>query len=307
MSSRRRIPGTSQVEPLDLASTQLNQLRHFFVVAEEQSFTRAAKRLRVGQPAISRAVRQLEDALGVTLIERGKGRGVRLTDVGRAVFARCEIAFGEIGRIAEIASEASDEPRGELLVAANEHVAIHLLPPHLAAMKRALPLIVPRIFTGPAHLLAPTIAAGVVELGLFFHLPEDTRLHREVIRREPCKIVVAAGREDDPDVLTAFIGSRELEDLENRRFPTVDFLRSHRPETSIRLSCSSLEAHKALVLRGCGVSILPTFTMERELAEGSLRVIHEEYSFDAQLSLVTLPQKKLGRAAGDLIDALRRP
>src|SRR5688500_17843260 len=99
MSTRRRIPGTSQVEPQDVASTQLNQLRHFFVVAREQSFTRAAKRLRVGQPAISRAVRQLEDALGVTLIERGKGRGVLLTEIGRAVFARCELAFGEIAGI----------------------------------------------------------------------------------------------------------------------------------------------------------------------------------------------------------------
>src|SRR5262245_49556928 len=135
MSSRRRVPGTSQVEPQDLATAQLNQLRQFYVVAREESFTRAAKRLRIGQPAISRAVRQLEDALGVTLIERGKGRGVRLTEFGRAVLARCELAFSELATITELAADASREPRGELIVAANEHVAIHLLPPLLGAMK----------------------------------------------------------------------------------------------------------------------------------------------------------------------------
>ncbi len=294
------------MEPQDLPSAQVNQLRCFFVVANEGSFTRAAKRLRVGQPAISRAVRQLEEALGVTLIERGKGRRVQLTEVGRAVHVRCEIAFRELAEVSEIASETRREPRGELLVAANEHVAIHFLPPLLSALRREMPRVVPRVFTGPAHLLMPKIAESSVELGLFFHLAEDARLERIVLRKEPCKIVVAAACANDREVLASFIGSRELEDLENRRFPTLDFLRTYRPETSIRLSCSSLEAHKALVVRGCGVSILPLFTMERELADGSLKIVHDEYTFHAELSLVTLPDKKLSRAARRIVQALRR-
>jgi len=61
----------------------LRHLRTFVAIAEEQSFTRAATRLRIAQPPLSRQLQQLEAELGVTLIERG-GRPVR-----RTVLPRC--------------------------------------------------------------------------------------------------------------------------------------------------------------------------------------------------------------------------
>ncbi len=76
----------------------LRHLRSFVAVAEEQSFTRAAARLNVAQPPLSRQIQQLETELGVLLIERGS-RPARLTDAGRVLF---EQAVQILDRVTEL-------------------------------------------------------------------------------------------------------------------------------------------------------------------------------------------------------------
>lgn len=63
---------------------ELRQLRYFVGVARELNFTRAARKMRVAQPALSRQIRQLESEIGLSLLERG-ARGVRLTSAGEVL------------------------------------------------------------------------------------------------------------------------------------------------------------------------------------------------------------------------------
>src|ERR1700722_18678390 len=92
---------------------ELRHLRYFAVVAEEQNITRAASRLHVSQPPLSRQIRDLEDELGVALFHHG-AKAVRLTEVGRvfliearAVLQRADeavqtvkaVASGKLGEI----------------------------------------------------------------------------------------------------------------------------------------------------------------------------------------------------------------
>src|SRR5919106_585534 len=74
---------------------ELRQLRYFVAVAREQNFTRAAERLNIAQPPLSRQIQQLEHEVGVKLIERGS-RPVRLTDAGKLFYDQAVQALEHI-------------------------------------------------------------------------------------------------------------------------------------------------------------------------------------------------------------------
>src|SRR4029453_1585259 len=71
---------------------ELHHLRYFQAVAEELSYSRAAERLRIAQPALSRAVQEIEAEFGANLLDRNR-RGVRLTSAGRALLRQAGILF----------------------------------------------------------------------------------------------------------------------------------------------------------------------------------------------------------------------
>lgn len=78
-----------------VARVSLDQLRYFVVVAEEENITRAAKRLRVSQPPLTRQIRALEDELGVALFER-RPRGVALLPTGERLLTRARRILAEV-------------------------------------------------------------------------------------------------------------------------------------------------------------------------------------------------------------------
>lgn len=283
----------------------LRRLEVFHEVARAGGVTRAAKSLRVGQPSISKSIRALEEELGVVLFERHK-RGMTLTGAGERVRELATRIFEDVSRIASFADEERGILRGDVVIASNEHVASYLLPDVVASLRTAHPALVPRLFTGPASLLVREIVEGRCELGLFFKVEKDPRIERIVLARVPCQLVVARGKAKDARVLESFIGSREIDDVGNKAFPTLDFLKRARPRTKITISSNSLESHKALVLRGCGVSVLPLFVVEEELRERTLEVIHPEWTYPAALELVTRRGKILSRAAHAVLKALRQ-
>jgi DNA-binding transcriptional LysR family regulator len=280
-------------------------LRSFHAVARTGSFSRAATLLRVQQPAVSKMVRSLEQRLGVTLLVRNK-RGAEPTTEGALVLDACDRLFDEARALDEIVRRKAVRPSGELFVAASDHVATYLLPSVLATMMRDYPDVVVRVLTGAAHLFVPGLSDGRPEIGLFFKVPAAPSLDRTVVARAPCQVVVRSDLANDENVLRSFVGSREVDDLSNKAFPTVRMLDEHRPGTRITVSCSGLEAHKAMLRRGVGVSILPLFVVADELAKGELSVVHPDYVFDAELELVSRRGARLSRAAGAFVRVLRR-
>lgn len=115
-------------------------MRYFVAVAEDLSFRRAAERLRVAQPPLSRQIRDLEGELGETLFERDRG-GVRLTDAGRVFLRGARKTLEEATRAVESARAAARGEAGELTLGNVGALTFSILPGALAAFRARHPQI----------------------------------------------------------------------------------------------------------------------------------------------------------------------
>src|SRR5581483_8041363 len=106
---------------------ELRHLRYFVAVAEELHFARAAERLNIAQPPLSKQIRQLEEELGVQLLERTT-RSVSLTSAGRVFLEEARRALGQVERATTLARQAQRGEVGELLVGFITSAGYDILP-----------------------------------------------------------------------------------------------------------------------------------------------------------------------------------
>ena len=146
---------------------QLHQLIYAVAVAEEQSFTRAASRLHLAQPSLSRQVRQLERELGVSIFNRGPGQGpVTLTPDGSALLPFMQRVLADVEATGAEARALSGMVRGRLSIGATPSLITSVLAPVLVVFHAQHPGIDLSVVEGGSHQLVPQVAAGEVDLAL---------------------------------------------------------------------------------------------------------------------------------------------
>jgi DNA-binding transcriptional LysR family regulator len=125
---------------VDTYETPMNprRLRYFVVAAEEQNFTRAAKRLRIAQPSFSAQIKQLEGDLGVKLFDR-TGRGVRLTEAGRLLLVEARRIFAQLEQTVDLVRRVGEGRIGRLALGFLPSVAHSVLPGVLLKFRERFP------------------------------------------------------------------------------------------------------------------------------------------------------------------------
>ncbi|QYJ03064.1 LysR family transcriptional regulator [Nocardioides panacisoli] len=119
---------------------ELRHLRYFRAVAEEKHFGRAAERLHMAQPPLSQQIRQLEDELGVRLLDRTTRR-VELTAAGRAYLDRVRVVLGEVEAAGDEARRIASGVEGRLVIGCVGSATYSLLPALVVALRREFPLL----------------------------------------------------------------------------------------------------------------------------------------------------------------------
>lgn len=241
----------------------LRQFQYAVAVADELHFGRAAKRLHVAQPSLSRQIKDLERDLGVDLFSR-TSRHVELTPAGAAFvgLARRTIALAQASR--ELAVAAAHGVQGRVALGFVASAAIEILPQLVAAHRAARPLVQLALHEMTTEEQIEGLMSGDIDVGLSRDLEARPGLHVQTVRREP---LIAAIPSQHPLQHRRRIS---LADLEGSAFVTLP--RHRVPRAWDRLTVmahaaqvrptSVQEANQfvtllALVAGGLGVAIVP--------------------------------------------------
>lgn len=170
---------------------ELRQLRYFVAVAEERNFTRAAERLNMTQPPLSRQIQQIEDTVGLALFERG-ARPLKLTEAGRVFYAQAKRLL-----------EESDEllPLTRRLAQLAERIVIGFVPSTLygplpdviRAFREAAPLIQISLIEMFTIEQLSALKGGRIDVGFGRLRFDESQLAREVLVEEPLIAALPAG------------------------------------------------------------------------------------------------------------------
>jgi DNA-binding transcriptional LysR family regulator len=166
--------------------------RSFTTVAEELHYGRAAERLHITQPALSRQIRDLERVLGITLFDR-TSRRVVLSRAGQAVLGQARRALAESDRAVRLARLAAHGDWGELAIAVLPAVALALLPAIIRAYRDAHPAIGVTISESFDDEQLAALTAGRIDAGFLRAAAAPPGLHLETLLIEPVLAGLPAG------------------------------------------------------------------------------------------------------------------
>ncbi|MFI9595731.1 LysR family transcriptional regulator [Nonomuraea sp. NPDC052265] len=169
---------------------EVRELRYFVAVAEELHFGRAAARLGMAQPPLSRAIRELERRLGVRLLERTT-RQVTLTPPGEVFLRDARTALDTVTAAARRARHAARPERG-LRVALKADYDAGLLPRILAAYREEEAALPVELLLGGRNEQAPALRDGRADVALLVTPFDDRNLDTEVLLTEPRLVALSA-------------------------------------------------------------------------------------------------------------------
>jgi len=286
---------------------QINQINAFLAIAELESFSLAAERLHITQPAVSKRIRQLETIIDAPLFDRIGKRSI-LTPNGRAFKPHAERILQELKSFRTGLSRQQAAPSGSLSFATSHHIGLHRLPQTLRQFKIRYPRVDLDLHFMDSEDACVAIANSELELAIVT-LPEhsDERLLCEPIWVDRLVVVLAADHplagqtEISPESLLAHAAILPSTGTFTRKI--IDKLFAGLEQRlNIILETNYLETIKVMASANLGWSILPESMVDSTL------ISHDLQGLDLKrpLGIVTRRNRTLSLSSSAMINLLRQ-
>lgn len=284
----------------------LNQLEVLAAVAREKSFSRAAEVLERTQPAVSQAIRRLEEEVGETLFDRSSKDGT-LTFAGELLLDHAKQMLNLRASANLAIREMRDLHSGKVTISANEHTVFYLLP-LIEEFRKRHPMIKIEVQRGVASRIPKEITAREVELGVISFKPNDESIRSISVMNDQLLLIVAPGHR------LAKQASVSVKELEQETFIAHNAPSPYRKKvfetfekfkTPLRISVElpSLEAIKRLVETGIGVALVPRLSAVSEVASGRLAGLSViGMKLERKLNIIYRKNSTLSHAAREFLN-----
>ncbi len=166
-------------------------LQAFVAIAENGSFSAAAERLHLTQPAISKRIALLEEQLKAPLFDR-IGRQVALTQAGQVLLSKAKLILGEVIAAQRAIADLQGDIQGKLSIATSHHVGLHYLPPYLREFSTRYPQVKLDLHFLDSEQAYHEILQGRFDLAIItLALSQDARLQSHTLWHDQLHFVVA--------------------------------------------------------------------------------------------------------------------
>jgi DNA-binding transcriptional LysR family regulator len=278
-----------------------DQLHTFLEIVRLKSFSKAAQTCYRTQPAISAQVRQLEQELRADLFERFGSR-ISLTTAGKIFSEYAEQMLDLRRRVQDAIAELETNPRGELVIAANEATCIYVLPKVFSEYRTQFPAVQLQVLRSYGSRVVEAVMENSADFGLTQLPVEEKRLQVVNVYRDEIRLIVPARHPlaNRPVVTAQEVAEHYLvlPKYGKTRTRLNEWLEAFEDEIKISMELDSTEMMKHFVIAGMGVSFMAASNCREEIAAGKLRAIPlGPESMMRRLGLIYRKDKALSKAA----------
>tara|TARA_R110000850_G_scaffold277140_1_gene423466 strand:- start:6392 stop:7306 length:915 start_codon:yes stop_codon:yes gene_type:complete len=295
----------------------LNLTRIFYTVVRENSFSRAASALCISQPAVSRAVRELESQLDQTLFERGSGAvtksgRLRMTASGQVLFDYAREIFALEQAAAKELADRACATRGMLVVGASTTVAGYWLPSLLAKYHQSHPGVLIKVVVANTEAICADLRDYQLDLAIIEGAVEDPLITEEKVFAETLSIVAPPDFKLSAD---EYFAQSELnravwlfrEPGSGTRTVTQTLLAEQQIKPTEIIEFGSNEGIAQAVCHGLGIAMLPDVVTAGLIELGRIKLLSPDFLpvFERDLRLLKRQGRIPSPAAEYFFDLIR--
>ncbi|MGB0630029.1 MAG: LysR substrate-binding domain-containing protein [Alphaproteobacteria bacterium] len=251
----------------------VRQLRYFSEIVEAKSFTRAANRVRIAQPALGLQIRKLEDELGVELLHR-HSRGVEATEAGAVLLRHANAILKQVEQARQEVVDLSGPPRGEIVLGITPTASALLAIPLIRACRDAYPDISLHLFEGLSEEIMRRLDDNSLDMGFTYNPGAVSGISTEPLMGEDLYLIGAVGNDDPGDTVSFSAVCKRALILPSRGFGLRDWVEDTAREKELTVNVSfeidSVATTRDLVEGGLGWTILPYAAVQQAVQSDRL-------------------------------------